>query len=226
MDASGRFKGRPACELITNKRSIYFRAWLSTALHPLIGYRLESKHLESYTKIPDELKVKLEWVYGIRSSDTRRALQYTVGSLAADSVGARDKFERITDRNNEEIVYFIASVVVLLNTNVNKQRFYLSHDQEVISIAISPLDGLIIATGELALNPAIHIWSRKSLESLAVIKGLHSMGVHMLSFTTDNKYLVTCGLTNPSAVIIYDWATSEVVISTSIHAPTQEIFTL
>ena len=116
--------------------------------------------------------------------------------------------------------------MVLLNTNVNKQRFYLSHDQEVISIAISPLDGLIIATGELAINPAIHIWSRKSLESLAVIKGLHSMGVHMLSFTTDNKYLVTCGLTNPSAVIIYDWSTSEVVISTSIHAPTQEIFTL
>jgi len=37
---------------------------------------------------------------------------------------------------------------------------------------------------------------------------------------------VTCGLTNPSAVIIYDWNNSEVVISTSIHAPTQEIFAL
>ena len=46
----------------------------------------------------------------------------------ADSVGARDKFEKQTEKNNEEIVYFIASVVVLLNTNVNKQRFYLSHD--------------------------------------------------------------------------------------------------
>lgn len=47
-----------------------------------------------------------------------------------------------------------------------------------------------------------------------------------MQFTYDNKYLVTCGLTNPSACIIYDWAQGEVVISTSIHAPTQEIFLL
>jgi len=44
--------------------------------------------------VPDELKVKLEWVYGIRASDTRKALQYTVGSTAADSVGARDSYEK------------------------------------------------------------------------------------------------------------------------------------
>jgi hypothetical protein len=37
---------------------------------------------------------------------------------------------------------------------------------------------------------------------------------------------VSCGLTNPSACIIYDWALGEVVISTSIHSPTQEIFLL
>lgn len=50
--------------------------------------------------------------------------------------------------------------------------------------------------------------------------------MHLLQFTNDNKFLVTCGLNNPSAVIIYDWNNSEVVISTSIHAPTQDIFSL
>jgi len=50
--------------------------------------------VNNFSKVPDELKAKLEWVYGIRSSDTRRALQYTVGSLAADSVGARDNYEK------------------------------------------------------------------------------------------------------------------------------------
>lgn len=123
-------------------------------------------------------------------------------------------------------MYFVASVVVLLNTAINKQRFYLGHDQEVISIAVSTLDGKFMASGELALNPAIHIWNRKTLETLVVIKGLHSQGVHLLQFTNDNKFLVTCGLNNPSAVIIYDWEQSEVVISTSIAAPTQDIFAL
>lgn len=36
------------------------------------------------------------------------------------------------------------------------------------------MDGQYVASGELALNPAIHIWNRKTLESLSVIKGLHS----------------------------------------------------
>ena len=93
-------------------------------------------------------------------------------------------------------------------------------------MAVSTLDGQYIASGELAINPAIHIWSSRTLESLSVIKGLHSQGVHLLQFTNDNKFLVTCGITNPSAVIIYDWNKNEVVISTSIHAPTQEIMPL
>lgn len=134
-------------------------------MQPIISYRLEQKTLNNFAKIPDELKVKLEWVYGIRASDTRKALQYTVGSIAADSVGARDNYEKQTQLNNEEIIYYVASVVVLLNINVNKQRFYLGHDQEVICVAVSSEDGSYIASAELASSPAIHVWSRKSLET-------------------------------------------------------------
>jgi hypothetical protein len=47
-----------------------------------------------------------------------------------------------------------------------------------------------------------------------------------MQFTNDDKFLVTCGLTLPSACIIYDWAIGQVVISTAIHSPTQEIFLL
>jgi hypothetical protein len=70
-----------------------FRAWLNTALQPIIAYRVEAKTLNNFTKTPDELKVKLDWVYGIRSSDTRRALQYTVGNNAQESF-ALDDYEK------------------------------------------------------------------------------------------------------------------------------------
>lgn len=43
-----------------------------------------------------------------------------------------------------------------------------------MSIAVSTNDGMFIASGELALNPSIHVWSRKTLESMSVIRGLHS----------------------------------------------------
>lgn len=90
-------------------------------------------------------------------------------------------------------------------------------------MAVSTQDGEFIASGELATAPSIHVWSRKTLESLCVIKGDHAQGVHLLAFTYDNKFLVTCGITTPSAVIIYDWRNSQVAMSTSIHSPTQEI---
>ena len=93
-------------------------------------------------------------------------------------------------------------------------------------MAVSTEDGSIIASGELGQYPAIHVWSRKSLETISVIRGMHVVGVHLLQFTNDNKFLVTCSLATPAAVIVYDWATSEVVISTSINSSIQEVFLL
>ena len=70
-----------------NRRSINFRAWLYTALQPMVAFRLENKTIHNYLRKPNDLKVKLEWVYGIRTADVRKALQYTVGELAAESIG-------------------------------------------------------------------------------------------------------------------------------------------
>lgn len=76
--------------------------------------------------------MKLEWVYGIRSSDTRKSLQYTVGQVSAATKSELTLEMAEEKRSEEEIIYYTGCVVILLNTNVNKQRFYLSHDQEVI----------------------------------------------------------------------------------------------
>lgn len=48
----------------------------------------------------------------------------------------------------------------------------------------------------------------------------------MLAFSNNDEYLVTCGLTRPSAVIIYDWKTQAVLVSTSIMNATQDLFML
>ena len=92
----------------------------------------------------------MEWVYGIRCQDTKRALQYTVGSLYAESSGTRNKYEAKMQEFNEEVIYFVSNTVILLNPHLNKQRFYTQHTQEVISMAISNMNGDIVATGELS----------------------------------------------------------------------------
>lgn len=120
------FVPKSAAQLINNKRSANFRNWLNTALQPIIAYRLNSKTLhQNYLKEPEDIKIKLEWVYGIRCSDTKRPTQYVVGRNTSVSTGYREKYDKTTVGNSEEIVYFTAAIVVLFNTRLNTQRFYL-----------------------------------------------------------------------------------------------------
>ncbi|CAG5101627.1 Similar to Eml1: Echinoderm microtubule-associated protein-like 1 (Rattus norvegicus) [Cotesia congregata] len=73
-------------------------------------------------------KLKLDWVYGYRGKDCRSNLHLLPTG---------------------EIVYFVASVVVLYNMEEHCQRHYLGHTDDVKCIAIHP-NKLVIATGQVA----------------------------------------------------------------------------
>ena len=82
LDRTGNkmnFVARTAAELVHNKKSQNFRAWLHTALHPLVAFRLDSVTDKGYGASPDEVKLNLEWVHGIRCHDTKRCLKYSIG---------------------------------------------------------------------------------------------------------------------------------------------------
>lgn len=106
---------------------------------------------------------------------------------------------------NEELIYFVANVVILLNPNICKQRFYIHHELEVICCAVSNQDGSLVATGELGKEPSIHIWDSRTLETLKVLKGIHKTGVHLIQFSNDDSMIISCSLSNPSSVLIYSW---------------------
>ena len=187
------------------KRAKNFRSWLHTALNPIIAYRTDNLAVSSYLKEPDEVNASLEWVYGIRCADVKRPLQYSVGHVYARSKGYQEEYGEYMMGNNEEIIYYTACIVILFNSKLNQQRFYNEHEQEVISCAISNESGDYIASGELGDTPAIHVWNSRTLENLAILSGIHRRGIHLIAFSKTDKFLVTCGLNKPSAVIIYDW---------------------
>ena len=70
-------------------------------------YQLKSPLEENKSAHP---KMKLEWVYGYRGKDARSNLYLLPTG---------------------ELIYFVASVVVLFNPELNKQRHYLGHTEEV-----------------------------------------------------------------------------------------------
>uniref|UniRef100_A0A8C9QMZ3 EMAP like 4 n=1 Tax=Scleropages formosus TaxID=113540 RepID=A0A8C9QMZ3_SCLFO len=167
------------------------------------------------TELPPE-RLKLEWVYGYRGRDCR-ANVYLLPT--------------------GEIVYFIASVVVLFNYEERTQRHYLGHTDCVKCLAVHP-DKIRIATGQLAgvdkdgrpLQPHVRIWDSVSLSTLQVIGlGTFERGVGSLSFSKADSgtHLGVIDDSNEHMLTVWDWqkkskiaeikTTNEVVLAVEFH---------
>ncbi|XP_062257185.1 echinoderm microtubule-associated protein-like 4 isoform X1 [Platichthys flesus] len=170
---------------------------------------------EVRTELPSE-RLKLEWVYGYRGRDCR-ANVYLLPT--------------------GEIVYFIASVVVLFNYEERTQRFYLGHTDCVKCLALHP-DKIRIATGQIAgvdkdgraLQPHVRIWDSVSLSTLQVVGlGTFERGVGSLAFSKADSghHLSVIDDCNDHMLTVWDWqrkskiaeikTTNEVVLSVEFH---------
>nr|XP_033792272.1 echinoderm microtubule-associated protein-like 4 isoform X3 [Geotrypetes seraphini] len=175
--------------------------------------------VENYDDIRTELppeKLKLEWVYGYRGRDCR-ANVYLLPT--------------------GEIVYFIASVVVLFNYEERTQRHYLGHTDCVKCLAVHP-DKIRMATGQIAgvdkdgrpLHPHVRVWDSVSLSTIQVIGlGTFERGVGCLDFSKADSgtHLAVIDDSNEHMLTVWDWqkksrvaeikTTNEVVLAVEFH---------
>lgn len=117
-------------------------------------------------------QLELEYIYGYRCKDVRNNLRYT---------------------EEGKIVFHAAGAGIVMNQNLNKQKFMLEHDDDIISLATS-YNGRLCATGQAGEVPLICIWNTSTMECLAQIKGPLSMGIRHLCFSNDEKYLAASGM--------------------------------
>ena len=75
----------------------------------------------------------------------------------------------------------------------------------------------LVASGELGDKPAIHVWDSTTLQNIAIMKGIHNTGVHLLTFIKNNEFIASCGLRNNSPLLIYSVRDSSLVLSTYIR---------
>ncbi|XP_057703529.1 echinoderm microtubule-associated protein-like 4 isoform X2 [Corythoichthys intestinalis] len=173
---------------------------------------------EVRTELPSE-KLKLEWVYGYRGRDCR-ANVYLLPT--------------------GEMVYFIASVVVLFNYDERTQRHYLGHTDCVKCLAVHP-DKIRIATGQIAgvdkdgraVQPHVRVWDSVSLSTLQVLGlGTFERGVGSLAFSRadSGQHLSVIDDCNDHMLTVWDWqkkskmaeikTTTDVVLVVDFH-PTE-----
>ncbi|GCB73893.1 hypothetical protein scyTo_0002975 [Scyliorhinus torazame] len=173
----------------------------------------------NYDEMKSELsseKLKLEWVYGYRGRDCRSNIYLLPTG---------------------EIIYFIASVVVLYNVEERTQRHYLGHTDCVKCLAVHP-DKIKIATGQIAgvdkdgrpLQPHVRVWDSVSLATLQIIGlGTFERGVGSLAFSKADSGTHLCVVddSNEHMLTVWEWqkkskiaeikSTNESVLAADFH---------
>uniref|UniRef100_A0A672QM52 EMAP like 5 n=1 Tax=Sinocyclocheilus grahami TaxID=75366 RepID=A0A672QM52_SINGR len=113
-------------------------------------------------------RLRLEWVYGYRGHQCRNNLYYTAA---------------------KEIVYFVAGVGVVYNTREHKQKFYLGHNDDIISLALHP-ERVLVATGQVGKEPYICVWDSYTVQTVSILKDMHTHGISCLAFDLDGQVSV------------------------------------
>ncbi|XP_007440803.2 echinoderm microtubule-associated protein-like 6, partial [Python bivittatus] len=141
-------------------------------------------------------QLHLEWVYGYRGHQCRNNLYYTAG---------------------KEVVYFVAGVGVVYNTREHTQKFFLGHNDDIISLALHP-DKTLVATGQVGKDPYICIWDTYNMQAVSVLKDAHTHGVACLAFDSDGQRLSSVGLDAKNTVCIWDWKKGKLLASATGHS--------
>ncbi|XP_006816118.2 echinoderm microtubule-associated protein-like 6 [Saccoglossus kowalevskii] len=144
--------------------------------------------------------LRLEWVYGYRGHQCRSNLYYTA---------------------SKEIVYFVAGVGVVYNTKEQSQKFFLGHDDDIISLALHP-ERSMVATGQIGKEPYICVWDTYNVQTVSILKDGHQNGVAALSFDPEGMRLASVGLDNHGTINVWDWRKGKILATTRGH--TDRIF--
>jgi microtubule-associated protein-like 6 len=126
------------------------------------------------TEITTPLKMEpiLEYVHGYASQTVRNNLRYS---------------------SSGKIVYHVACVGIIFDSNTHTQQWYRGHGTNAISCLDTTLDGRFAATGEDAQKPQIHLWDACSGVAIIQLPTVHLDGVSLLNFSEDGKQMVSIG---------------------------------
>lgn len=103
------------------------------------------------------------------------------------------------------IVYHAAAAGIVFNLVENTQKFYLQHDDDIISLCINDKYKNTVATGQIGQKAQIHIWDVNTMETLSILSGLHTQGVCSVGFSRSGKLLVSVGLDKNHTIGIWRW---------------------
>jgi WD40 repeat protein len=144
---------------------------------------------------PPDHQLRLEWVYGYRSHQCRNNLFYN---------------------KNGEVVYFVAGVGIVQNQQERKQRYFLGHNDDILSLAVHP-DKALVATGQIGKEPYICVWDSITTETVSILQKGHDRGVSVVNFSGNGELLVSVGQDDHNVLNVWKWKEGKIVATSRGH---------
>lgn len=161
------------------------------AVKPWKGAIREPSHWKDSPEVGQlpQASLEMKFVYGYRGWDCRNNLFFTDSSY--------------------EVVYHIAGVGIVFDSQKNSQIHSVEHDNDIISIAVHP-EGHTVATGEIGKDPKLVLWDSNTGVTIKVIE-FHTRGISQLAFSGDGKKIVSIGMDDDRAIAVHVCETGALV---------------
>ena len=104
----------------------------------------------------------------------------------------------------------MSRIAVVRDFGVLDQKFYEGHSNKISCMAIHP-SRKIVATGEGADSPQIHVWSVLTRAPKAIIQTNHGAGIINMAFSRCGSLLVSIGVDKYLSLQVTDWRSEEIV---------------
>ncbi|CAF1944366.1 unnamed protein product [Rotaria magnacalcarata] len=143
--------------------------------------------------------LRLEWVYGYRAANCRSNIHLT---------------------ENGELVYFSAAVAIVQSIEEKdhcRQRFFLGHDDDIISSCLHP-DRKIVATGQIGKNAQICVWNTQGTMKLESLLQGHADGVGAINFSADGEKLASVGIDSNNTIKVWSWLRGKILATVAGHS--------
>jgi microtubule-associated protein-like 6 len=148
------------------------KPWMGAVVAP-------TNHPEQDISAP-KCELELDYVHGYRAQDARNNLFYNAAG---------------------EVVYSSAGVGIIYNSVEHSQKFYVGHDDDIISLAVSP-DHQYVATGQLGKKPQVHVWDATTGQAICKLPQFHKRGIPCLAFSPDGTQIASVGQDDDHSIAI------------------------
>lgn len=216
----------------------YFRGFEHETLRTIFREQYGALNEEelSHKNYP-EVSLKLEHVFGLNAAEKRGTVFLVHAGPVEESAlldgtadarlcgGLRAGGRCFRDSQCEPAVVMLASrLAILFRPGApHIQEFYQGHRDKIACAAVHGSKKLV-ATGEAAVSPRIHVWLAGSLRTVSVIRTGHAAGIMTMRFACRGALLYSVGVDRHFSLQASDWRTGRTVAFR--HTGTEKIVEL